>query len=168
MQLPTEIAIFEHPLDDPSLTLPPENRDSMYDGPPQSVKQLNLLGMLGIHPARNYYDAIALADHNIELTLSSLTYNTTVEGNTVELAPREFGIAYLLGRHADAWVRTEAILHTFWQHNDIAARRSLRVHISNLRTRLGEVHGDPRSGVIRSKRDLGYMALRSYYHPQAD
>lgn len=85
-----------------------------------------------------------------------------IDQSTVLLKPQEFNLALFLFRHAEATHSREALVTALWPHNpDVAKGRSLDVHISSLRRKLGLKFDD---GIgLHSVRGVGYRLSRSTF-----
>jgi two-component system response regulator CpxR len=84
--------------------------------------------------------------------LSVSTREVWSDGQPVELTGAEFDILELLLRHAGRTVSRDEIATTLYQREASPYERSLDVHISNLRKKLGS-----RRAAIRTLRGNGYL-----------
>ena len=75
----------------------------------------------------------------------------TVEGNEVDLTRKEFDILYLLMDNTDRVYSREEILDRVWSYDVVVNLRTVDVHITRLRKKLGE-HGK----MISSRPGYGY------------
>ena len=71
-------------------------------------------------------------------------------GVEIELRPREFDLLLLLARNAGRVVPRDRILAELWRDHWGGASKTLDMHISTLRRRLGE------PGLITTFRGVGY------------
>ena len=67
-----------------------------------------------------------------------------VDDREVALTPREFDLLALLCREAGRVVRRERIMHEVWDANWSGSTKTLDVHVSSLRRKLGDDPSDPR------------------------
>lgn len=85
-----------------------------------------------------------------------------VDGRLVDdIRPLELKIFSELAKRPNRVVGTDMLGLAVWGYTDRSVLDSARVHISNLRQRLGEELGDPRTGVLRTRRGIGYYAVSS-------
>ncbi|GII86904.1 DNA-binding response regulator [Sphaerisporangium siamense] len=89
---------------------------------------------------------IRIAD--ITLDLTSRTADRA--GRTLSLTPKEFGLLARLAGNEGRVVGREQLLREIWQDTGKAAARTLDVHITNLRAKLG------RPPVLETVRGVGY------------
>ena len=75
----------------------------------------------------------------------------TIEGNEVDLTRKEFDILYLLMDNSDRVYSREEILDRVWSYDVVVSLRTVDVHITRLRKKLGE-HGK----MISSRPGYGY------------
>ena len=105
-----------------------------------------------------------LRRNNAENTLSTLKLEPyllnpqkreiTLHGEPVQLAPKEFDLAYLFFSNIGRLFSRDAISATIWNREIPATSRTLDTHLSNLRQKL---HINPDNGVrIVSSYALGY------------
>jgi len=72
----------------------------------------------------------------------------------LSLAPREFDLLALLCREAGRVVRRERIMHEVWDANWSGSTKTLDVHVSGLRRKLGDDPSSPR--YIHTIRGVGF------------
>jgi two-component system response regulator CpxR len=84
--------------------------------------------------------------------ISAATREVWCDGQPVDLTGAEFDILELLLRHAGRTVSRDEIATTLYQREASPYERSLDVHISNLRKKLGS-----RRAAIRTLRGSGYL-----------
>jgi DNA-binding response OmpR family regulator len=77
-----------------------------------------------------------------------------IDGNEVELRPKEFDLLYRLARVANTVVTREQLIADVWDENWWGPTKTLDVHINALRRKLGFGVGE--SGPISTVRGVGY------------
>ncbi len=100
--------------------------------------------------ARPGTTALVLEANGVKLSPS--TREVWCEQQSIELTAAEFDILELLLRNAGRTVTRDEIATTLYQREASPYERSLDVHISNLRKKLG-----PRRAAIRTLRGNGYL-----------
>jgi DNA-binding response OmpR family regulator len=75
-------------------------------------------------------------------------------GEPVELSRKEFDVLELLMRNAGTVVRRERLLQDVWDTTWFGSTKTLDVHISALRRKLGDDSSDPR--YVRTVRGVGF------------
>jgi DNA-binding response OmpR family regulator len=88
-----------------------------------------------------------------KLELNVGTYRVLVNGNLVDLLPKEFAILELLMRNVDHYFTAETILSRIWPKDSSTSTDSVRTHIKTLRKKLLDQGLDLD---IENKRGLGY------------
>ncbi|WP_375486588.1 response regulator transcription factor [uncultured Jatrophihabitans sp.] len=78
------------------------------------------------------------------LTIDTRSYEVTVDGRPVELARKEFELLLALARRAGEVVSKRDLLGEVWQLAWGGSDRTVDVHLSWLRRKLGETAADPR------------------------
>jgi len=91
-------------------------------------------------------DVVEVGDVRVELAARRVT----VGGAAVELTAKEFDILAVLARHRGAAVSRQQLLDEVWGDAYLALSRSLDVHLTQLRGKLG------RPGVVNTIRGFGY------------
>jgi len=76
------------------------------------------------------------------------------EGEEVELTRKEFDLLHLLMSHAGAVVTRERLIDEVWDMNWFGSTKTLDVHVSGLRKKLGDDFSDPR--YIHTVRGVGF------------
>ena len=66
-----------------------------------------------------------------------------VGGEAIELTPKEFELLLLLVRNAGQVVLRERIMEEVWDENWFGSTKTLDMHVSTLRRKLGDDAGDP-------------------------
>ncbi len=84
-----------------------------------------------------------------DLLLDREKYEVTLEGNGLELARKEFEILWLLAEKPGKVFSREEIYRHVWGSDVIVGNRTIDVHISKLRTKVGEQ-------VIKTIKGVGY------------
>jgi two-component system KDP operon response regulator KdpE len=92
------------------------------------------------------------------LTIDAATHVAQLGGNELRLARREFALLHLLVRNAGRVVTHGAILDEIWNTNDLRRTDTLRVHITQLRRKLGALDGAPQ---IIAEPGVGYRIVES-------
>jgi two-component system, OmpR family, response regulator RegX3 len=78
----------------------------------------------------------------------------TKNGETIELSRKEFDLLHLLMRNAGSVVRRERLIDEVWDTNWFGSTKTLDVHVSGLRRKLGD---DPaRSRYLHTIRGVGF------------
>jgi two-component system, OmpR family, response regulator RegX3 len=96
-------------------------------------------------------------DHVVEIgdiRLEARSRTVTKEGESVELAAREFDLLHLLMRNAGGVVRREDIMDEVWDPHWFGSTKTLDVHISWLRKKLEDDPSQPR--YITTIRGVGF------------
>lgn len=88
------------------------------------------------------------------VTLDERTWTVTAEGEEVSLARREFELLRLLMRNAGTVMPREALMEQVWDENWFGPTKTLDVHVSTLRRKLGDDAADPR--YIHTVRGVGF------------
>jgi DNA-binding response OmpR family regulator len=87
------------------------------------------------------------------LRIDTRSYEVTVDGEPVELARKEFELLLALARRAGEVVTKRDLLSEVWQQAWGGSDRTVDVHLSWLRRKLGETAADPR--YLHSVRGVG-------------
>jgi two-component system response regulator RegX3 len=80
--------------------------------------------------------------------------SVTLGGDELELTRREFELLELLMREAGSVVTRERLIDEVWDVNWFGSTKTLDVHVSSLRRKLGEDSADPR--FIHTVRGVGF------------
>jgi two-component system, OmpR family, response regulator RegX3 len=78
----------------------------------------------------------------------------TIDGEQVELARKEFDLLWLLMREAGAVVQRERLIDEVWDVNWFGSTKTLDVHVSGLRKKLGDDSSAPR--YLHTVRGVGF------------
>ena len=89
-----------------------------------------------------------------ELRLDPDRRNATLDGAEVDLTRREFELLELLMREAGSVVTRERLIDEVWDVNWFGSTKTLDVHVSSLRRKLGEDSAAPR--FIHTVRGVGF------------
>lgn len=87
------------------------------------------------------------------IALNRETREVTRQGNPVELTPREFDLLELFMAHPRQVFSRETIMNRIWGYDFIGDTNIIDVHISYLRTKLG----DADRNLIQTVRSVGYV-----------
>jgi two-component system response regulator RegX3 len=80
--------------------------------------------------------------------------SVTLDGQEIELTRREFELLELLMREAGSVVSRERLIDEVWDVNWFGSTKTLDVHVSSVRRKLGEESGAPR--FIHTVRGVGF------------
>jgi two-component system, OmpR family, response regulator RegX3 len=86
--------------------------------------------------------------------LDPKTWAAKKDGEALELTPREFELLRLLLAHAGEVVTRERLMREVWDTNWLGATKTLDVHVSGLRKKLGDDPASPR--YIHTVRGVGF------------
>ena len=89
-----------------------------------------------------------------ELKLDAAAHVVTLAGEPVELTRKEFDLLELLMRNAGVVVTRERLLDEVWDVNWFGSTKTLDVHVSGLRRKLGDSADSPR--FIHTVRGVGF------------
>jgi DNA-binding response OmpR family regulator len=102
-------------------------------------------------------DRASLSAGGVEVDLAAR--RATVEGRDVELTPKEFELLALLVRNAGTVVSRETAMGEVWDDPDmVGGSKTLDVHVSSLRRKLGDDPADPR--FLTTVRGVGFRFER--------
>jgi DNA-binding response OmpR family regulator len=88
-----------------------------------------------------------------DIVLNRETREVTRQGNPVELTPREFDLLELFMAHPRQVFSRETIMNRIWGYDFVGDTNIIDVHISYLRTKLG----DADRNLIQTVRSVGYV-----------
>jgi len=94
-----------------------------------------------------------------ELGIDEATRQVTVAGDRVELTLKEFELLLRLAREPGVVVRREDLMADVWDENWWGSTKTLDVHISSLRRKLGDDPAQPR--FIHTVRGVGFRLAGS-------
>ena len=89
-----------------------------------------------------------------EVRLDSDRRTTTFQGDELELSRKEFDLLRLLMENAGSVVTRERLIDEVWDTNWFGSTKTLDVHVSGLRKKLGDDSADPR--YIHTVRGVGF------------
>jgi two-component system, OmpR family, response regulator RegX3 len=89
-----------------------------------------------------------------DVVLDQARHQATQAGRPVELTRKEFEVLRLLMRNAGAVVSREQLIEEVWDVNWFGPTKTLDVHVSSLRRKLGDDPGDPR--YVHTVRGVGF------------
>lgn len=131
---------------------------------PKNFSTRELLARLRAVTRRAAYSAAVVPTPDDDIRVNDLVVNpasrtATVGGTQLVLTPLEFDLLACLARHADRVLSRDRLLDEVNGRNYDVFDRSIDVHISSLRRKLGDDPKNPR--FIKTIRSAGYMLLRS-------
>lgn len=88
-----------------------------------------------------------------DIVLNRETREVTRQGNSIELTPREFDLLELFMAHPRQVFSRETIMNRIWGYDFVGDTNIIDVHISYLRTKLG----DADRNLIQTVRSVGYV-----------
>lgn len=88
--------------------------------------------------------------HSGRITIDSRTRQVTVDGNAVQLTPKEFDLLAFLADDAGAVRTRDEILRAVWDENWWGSSKTLDVHVASLRRKLGS------PDLVETVRGVGY------------
>jgi two-component system, OmpR family, response regulator RegX3 len=89
-----------------------------------------------------------------ELTLDPARRSATLAGKELDLTRREFELLQLLLSEAGTVITRERLIDEVWDTNWFGSTKTLDVHVSSLRRKLGDDSADPR--FIHTVRGVGF------------
>jgi two-component system response regulator RegX3 len=89
-----------------------------------------------------------------DLRLDPARHEVTHRGETVELSRKEFELLRLLMRNAGSVVTRERLIDEVWDPNWFGLTKTLDVHVSGLRRKLGDDPSEPR--YLHTVRSVGF------------
>jgi DNA-binding response OmpR family regulator len=99
---------------------------------------------------RTGHEEPTAAPHAGRVRIDNRTRQVTVDGETVQLTPKEYDLLSFLARDAGAVRTRDEILRAVWDENWWGSSKTLDVHVASLRRKLG----DP--DLIDTVRGVGY------------
>ncbi|MDQ7092206.1 response regulator transcription factor [Desulfosporosinus sp. PR] len=85
------------------------------------------------------------------LSIDTAGYNVYLDGNSIDLSPKEYELLLYLARNEGRVLSRNQILNTVWDYNYFGDARTVDTHIKKLRIKLGD-----RSELIQTVRGVGY------------
>jgi DNA-binding response OmpR family regulator len=95
-------------------------------------------------------DAVTVGDLHLDLARRTLTK----EGVPIELSRKEFDLLAVLMRSAGSVVTRERLIDEVWDVNWFGSTKTLDVHVSSLRKKLGDEPAEPR--YLHTVRGVGF------------
>jgi two-component system, OmpR family, response regulator RegX3 len=89
-----------------------------------------------------------------DLRLDPARHEVTHQGETLELSRKEFELLHLLMRNAGSVVTRERLIDEVWDPNWFGSTKTLDVHVSGLRRKLGDDPAKPR--YLHTLRGVGF------------
>jgi two-component system KDP operon response regulator KdpE len=91
-----------------------------------------------------------------DLRIDTGGYTVTVDGEPVDVTPKEFALLALLARNPGRVITHAICFEHVWRESDHATNEALRVHVAQLRKKLGNGPSAPR---IVTEPGVGYRLL---------
>ena len=88
------------------------------------------------------------------LRLDPDRHSATLDGEALELSRKEFGLLQTLMERAGTVITRQALIEEVWDMNWFGSTKTLDVHMSGLRKKLGDDAADPR--YIHTVRGIGF------------
>jgi DNA-binding response OmpR family regulator len=112
--------------------------------------------MARIHAVLNRRSIPVAQDHPDVLQFSGLTVNiaartVSVDGNRVELTPKEYELLFYLIENKNIALSRDKLLQDIWGYDFFGDDRTIDTHVKNLRNALG-----PYREYIKTLRGVGY------------
>ena len=131
---------------------------------PKTFSTRELLARLRAVILRSQISAAQAPADAEEITVNDLHVNAsarraTLNGQTLTLTPVEFDLLFCLARSADRVLSRDQLLDEISGRNYEVFDRSIDVHISSLRRKLGDDPKTPR--FIKTVRSAGYLLIRN-------
>lgn len=92
-----------------------------------------------------------------DLIIGTAAREVTLAGESLELTPKEFDLLLYLAEHSGQVVTKREILSAVWRQPYGGADKTVDVHLSWLRRKLGETAATPR--YLHSKRGVGVLLM---------
>ena len=89
-----------------------------------------------------------------DVRLDPVKHEATLDGRPLELSRKEFDVLRLLMENAGAVVKRERLFEEVWDTNWFGSTKTLDVHISALRKKLGDDPAEPR--YVHTVRGVGF------------
>ncbi|MGH9799393.1 MAG: response regulator transcription factor [Blastocatellia bacterium] len=130
---------------------------------PKTFSTRELLARLRAVIRRSQISATQASTDTEEVTINNLHVSASarraaLDGQTLTLTPVEFDLLFCLVRAADRVLSRDQLLDEISGRNYEVFDRSIDVHISSLRRKLGDDPKNPR--FIKTVRSAGYMLIR--------
>jgi two-component system response regulator RegX3 len=89
-----------------------------------------------------------------DVTLDPASHEAAIDGRALELSRKEFDVLRLLMENAGTVVKRERLLEEVWETNWFGSTKTLDVHVSALRRKLGDDPAEPK--YIHTVRGVGF------------
>jgi two-component system, OmpR family, response regulator RegX3 len=89
-----------------------------------------------------------------DVRLDPAKHEVTLRGEVLELSRKEFELLRLLMRNAGSVVTRERLIDEVWDPNWFGSTKTLDVHVSGIRRKLGDDAGEPR--YLHTVRGVGF------------
>jgi two-component system, OmpR family, response regulator RegX3 len=89
-----------------------------------------------------------------DVTLDPASHEAAVDGRELDLSSKEFDVLRLLMENAGTVVKRERLLEEVWETNWFGSTKTLDVHVSALRRKLGDDSAEPK--YIHTVRGVGF------------
>ena len=89
-----------------------------------------------------------------DVTLDPASHEAAVDGRELDLSRKEFDVLRLLMENAGTVVKRERLLEEVWETNWFGSTKTLDVHVSALRRKLGDDTAEPK--YIHTVRGVGF------------
>jgi DNA-binding response OmpR family regulator len=89
-----------------------------------------------------------------DVRLDPAKHEVTLRGEVLELSRKEFELLRLLMRNAGSVVTRERLIDEVWDSNWFGSTKTLDVHVSGIRRKLGDDAGTPR--YLHTVRGVGF------------
>lgn len=91
------------------------------------------------------------------IEISPLRYEVRVNGNLIDLRPREFELLYFLCDNAGNLVSRDELFDQVWGYSFVGSSKTLDVHIQRIRERIEEDPKNPK--ILTTVRGMGYKLI---------
>ena len=100
------------------------------------------------------YEPVSDVVNVADLTINNNTREVMQDNSQIDLTFKEYELLFLLIRERDRIVSREELLQTVWGFDFLGESRTLDIHVSTLRQKLGDDADNPR--YIKTVRNVGY------------
>lgn len=90
------------------------------------------------------------------ITIELLSRTVRIDGQLLDLTPKEFDLLALLAKHPDRVYSREALLEQVWEMDFAGGTRTVDIHVQRLRKKLGDCQG-----LIQTVYGIGYKSTRT-------
>lgn len=91
------------------------------------------------------------------IEISPLRYEVRVNGNLIDLRPREFELLFYLCENAGNLVSRDELFDQVWGYSFVGSSKTLDVHIQRIRERIEEDPKNPK--ILTTVRGMGYKLI---------